>query len=301
MNSRQRRTFARKHSIQRTNFIFSSCGNDSVALMQYVKEWYPNDNNIVVYSDTGWAADFWYGRVRTVRAHAKKIGFKFAVTESEGMEALVRRKKGWPMAASEMQFCTNYLKIQPAIKYMNSVDDFGLPHFRTRCFTGVRREESQNRKNALALLKNSERHGGRNLHSPLVEFGEGERNELINKTGIPVLEHQSMECFPCICSNRSDFRKLSIYPDRIKEVAKIEREMGYTSKGNPRVMFRPYRHMGAIGIEEVVKWGMAERGKYKLPEAMRKIKEAKENKKNGHIDTFIENETLPCNSGFCGF
>ncbi len=277
MNSKQRRTFKRKRGIKQKNYIFSSCGNDSVALMQYCVEHFPNDENVVVYSDTGWAAVFWQARVDKVKAYAEKNNIKFVVTNSEGMEALVRRKKGWPMAASKMQFCTDALKIQPAIKYMNDNDDFGMPHFRTRCLTGIRREESKNRETAPAYIKHSEKHGSRPLTCPLIEFKEEKRNELINKTGIEVLPHSSMECFPCVCANRKDFRMLANYPEKINKIAVIEQEMGFTSKGKPRVMFRPYRHMGATGIRDVVKWGLAERGKY-----------GKEDK-------------LSCNSGFCGF
>ena len=228
----------------------------------------------MVYSNTGWEAPFWRSRVESVKLYAEKHRVKFVETKSEGMENLVRRKKGWPKPASSMQFCTDALKVQPAIKYMNSVDDFGQPHFRTRCLTGIRREESQNRKNAPAYIKQSERHGGRPLFCPLVKFNESQRDELIIETGLEILKHSSRECFPCVNSNRSDLRMLADFPERVKEIAKIEKEMGYTSKGKPRVMFRPYRHMGAVGIEEIVKWGLSERGKYK--------------------------KETPCSSGFCG-
>ena len=30
--------------------------------------------------------------------------------------------------------------------------------------------------------------------------------------------------------------------------------MGFTGKGKPRVMFRPKRHLGAVGIRNVVHW-----------------------------------------------
>jgi 3'-phosphoadenosine 5'-phosphosulfate sulfotransferase (PAPS reductase)/FAD synthetase len=277
MNSRQRRKLKRKLGIKRRIFIFSSCGNDSVALLKWAIDHYPNDEKIMVYSNTGWSAPFWDRRVKLVREYAEKNGVSFVETESEGMESLVRRKKGWPKPASNMQFCTNELKVQPAIKYMNSVDDFGSPHFRTLCLNGVRREESKNRENVPEFYGCSERHGGRKLRSPLVKMKEDQRNELIFETGLPILPHKSRECFPCINSNRSDFRMLAEYPERISKIEKIENEMGYTSKGKPRVMFRPYRHMGATGIREVVKWGLSERGKYQ------------------------KEESAPCSSGFCGF
>ena len=76
-----------------------------------------------------------------------------------------------------------------------------------------------------------------------------------------------MECFPCVCSNRSDLRALARDKKRINKIAKIEKEMGFTPNNKPRTMFRPYRHMNAIGIKEVVKWAIAERGQYKPEES----------------------------------
>ena len=51
---------------------------------------------------------------------------------------------------------------------------------------------------------------------------------------------------------------------RVRGKPRLE-DMGFTSKGNPRVMFRPYRHMGATGIREVVKWAHSSRGEYEPP------------------------------------
>ncbi|NIA28328.1 MAG: phosphoadenosine phosphosulfate reductase family protein [Actinobacteria bacterium] len=261
------------------NFIFSSCGNVSVALMQWAIENLSGET-FVVYSNTGWEAPFWHERVDEIKIYAEKNGLKFVTIESEGMEALVRRKKGWPMAASKFQFCSDELKVRPAREWMLEVD----PDLKGKCFTGIRREESEHRKDAPSFIRQSERHGGRDLFCPLVNFKTEQRNELIKKTGIEILPYPSMECFPCINSNRSNFRMLSNYPDIIDHIEKIENEMGYTRNGKKRTMFRPYRHMGAVGIREVVEWSLCSRGKYKKPD--------------------LENEQLsfmPCSSGFCGF
>jgi hypothetical protein len=107
------------------------------------------------------------------------------------------------------------------------------------------------------------RYEGRAMEFPLVTYKEKERDFTIDRSGLDILLHSSMECFPCVNSNRSDFRLLAKHPDRIQELVDLENEMGFTSKGKPRVMFRPYRHMGATGIREVVKWGLCGHGKYK--------------------------------------
>jgi len=243
----------------KTNIIFCSCGNDSVALIRWIYTNKNNCKNIVIYSNTGWAADFWQERVLNVKQLCEKYSIKFVEIGSEGMESLVKRKKGWPMPASPMQFCTEELKVRPAREYMLEID----PGLEADCYTGIRREESQNRKHAPKFIEQSEKHGGRDLYCPLAEYTEKQRDELINKTGLKILNHSSMECFPCVCSNRSDLIRLSKYPELIEKISKIEKEMGYTRNDKPRVMFRPYRHMGATGIKQVVSWALAGRGKYK--------------------------------------
>jgi len=243
----------------KTNFIFCSCGNDSLALIRWIYENKRSDQNIVIYSNTGWEADFWKDRIIDVKSICERYNISFVEIQSEGMESLVRRKKGWPMPASKMQFCTEELKVRPAREYMLEID----PELEADCYTGIRREESQNRKHAPSFIEQSERHGGRDLYCPLVDYTEEQRDKLIIETGLEILNHSSMECFPCVCSNRSDIIRLSEYPETINKIAKIEDEMGYTRNGKPRTMFRPYRHMGAIGINEVVAWALAGRGKWK--------------------------------------
>lgn len=175
------------------------------------------------------------------------------------MESLVRRKKGWPMCACKMQFCTYYLKTLPTLEWLRENDLFkqAVIHI------VIRREESQNRANHPYEIILDEKYEGRLQKFPLVEHKEMDRDFLIEKTGLDILLHSSMECFSCICSNRSDLIALSKDPQKIEEISKIENEMGFTRNNKPRVMFRPYRHMGATGIKEVIKWALAGRGKYK--------------------------------------
>ena len=236
---------------------FSSCGNDSIALIQFLHECGIKAVT-VAYNNTGWAIEWWHTRVEKTRALCESYGYKFEEIESIGMEQLVRDKKGWPMAASKMQFCTDFLKTGPSRLWLREYDPFGD----AICVTGVRREESQNRKDHPEHIRDS-KYEGRMRWFPLVEMKEPERDALIRRAGFDILPHGSMECFPCVCSNRSDFRMLSKYPSLIDKIEKIETEMGFTRNGKPRTMFRPYRHMGATGIREVVKWGIADRGKYK--------------------------------------
>lgn len=235
--------------------LLASYGNDSSALMQHAWELGLNDV-CVLYNDTGWAAPEWQERVMLGQAMADVYGFDFATTKSEGLEALVKRKKAWPRQG--MQFCTLHLKIEPTLAWLDKHDPMGL----ATCCVGVRREESNNRKDFPEYIESSANHGGRAVWAPLARVKEAERDALLARAGLPVLPHRSMECFPCINSNRADLVELAKRPAAVERVARIEGEMGHTAKGKPRTMFRPYRHMGATGIHEMVRWAGSARGEF---------------------------------------
>lgn len=92
-----------------------------------------------------------------------------------------------------------------------------------------------------------------------------------------VLPTRSQECCPCVNANREDQRQVP------EVVISIEAELGISSTGKPKTMFRPKSKMGAVGIVEVIRWAKAERGKY-LPIA----EEPDVGNGSG------------CDSGFCG-
>jgi len=248
--------------------IFASYGNDSIALIQWAADAGLCDV-AVVYSDTGWAADWWADRVTHGEEFAQAKGFATHRTTSEGMLDLVKRKKGWPMGGGAA-FCTAELKVLPGLAWLDAYD----PDGEVTCITGVRREESANRADAPEWVESSGKHGGRELWQPLVRHTSDQRDALLAKAGFEVLPHRSMECFPCVHANIDDLRMLT--PDRINLIDITEQEMGINSKGNARVMFRPKRHKGAVGIKAVHTWAMAPR-------------------RRDQIDALT-----PCNSGWCG-
>jgi 3'-phosphoadenosine 5'-phosphosulfate sulfotransferase (PAPS reductase)/FAD synthetase len=226
--------------------IFASGGNDSVALVQWAKD-NGLENVAVGYSDTGWAASEWPARIERFKVWVQSLGYEFHTIESEGMEALIRRKKAFP--ANRPKFCTYELKILPAKKWLDSID----PPSEAVCMVGVRREESAARQAWPEYVESSENHGGRSLWAPLATMVDDSRNDLITKAGWEVLPHRSKECSPCVNANRTDFRNLGLI--EIEKVRKNESEMN-------RTMFRPHRFHGAVGIDEVMRWAWSDRGKY---------------------------------------
>lgn len=281
--------------------VCCSFGNDSVALLQHmVDEGLSFD---VIYNDTGWAADGWGERVEMISEMlAERSGAKVHITESEGMEALVRRKKGWPMPASKMQFCTQALKERPTLELLEEID----PQGESVCVTGIRREESANRSTSPEYLHESPRHGGRDLWMPLVAMLRQERDELIRRFGVAVLPHSSRECHPCVCANKTDLRELASDEQRIAHIERIEIDMGFTRNEKPRTMFRPYRVGGGVGIRQAVAWGCGPRG-HRATFVPRPYVYSEQGATDGENDAAYEENTRQgllferqCDGGYCG-
>lgn len=252
------------------NIIFSSCGNDSVALIQWAIE-NKLPNLVVAYSDTKWAADFWLERVKRVKEFVEANNGIFHIIDSEGFEELAKRKKGFP--ANGMAFCSYELKIAPAMAWLDEVD----PNKEATCYTGVMRLESEKRKNWPEVVEESPNHGGRRLVSPMADFKIYQRDDLLKRAGFEILPHRSAECWPCVNANIKDIQLLR-EPD-IKRIEVLESDLGIGKRsGKPKYMFRSAKCGGAQGIREVKAW--ADHG-------------------GGHYSPDQE-DLFGCDSGFCG-
>lgn len=241
--------------------VLCSGGNDSIALIQWCFENCPGKDFLVVYNDTKWARWDWPARIKTIQDMLEERGVYLVIIESEGMEELVRRKKGWPMPASKMQFCTRYLKESPTLQFLQE-NDQGRDVI---VVTGRRREESENRARLPEYEKSTDKYAGRTVWNPLILVKEEERDSLIRRFGLDPLPHSSMECYPCVCSNKVDLGAIPKDDPKIAEIESIELSMGFTRNNKPRTMFRPYRVGGGVGIRQAIDWGHGPRG-YKSEE-----------------------------------
>jgi 3'-phosphoadenosine 5'-phosphosulfate sulfotransferase (PAPS reductase)/FAD synthetase len=248
--------------------IFASYGNDSAALIQWAHE-QRLQGVTVAYTNTGWAAHKWADRVRVSSAWAQSLGFQTVEIPSMGMAALVAMKQAWPRGGGgKFQFCTMHLKEAPALAWLDEVD----PGREAVCMVGIRRAESANRATFPEWTEESERHGGRMLHAPLVRHTERMRDALILRTPLEVLPHRSKECYPCVNARKGEIAAMD--ETAIVKVETIEQRAGINSKGNARVMFSPARHNGAEGIRAVV-----------------------EDARHGMTDLY---EPVGCDGGWCG-
>lgn len=232
------------------HYIFTSCGNDSLALIQWAHE-NKVSNVTAIYNNTGWSAPWWPERVSIAKEWVESLGFKFVETKGIGMEELVYNKKAWPRGGGgKFQFCTKFLKELPTIQWLDEND----PDCEGVCMVGIRREEGESSKSARLTMpewtEESERHGGRALWAPLVRHRTEDRNALLAKTPFEPLPYRSKECYPCVNAGKGELKLLP--EERIIDIERIENTAGVNSKGNQRVMFSPQRHNGAVGIRAVV-------------------------------------------------
>ena len=230
-----------------------SYGNDSIALIQWAREEGLQDA-VCLFSDTGWAADWWPARVENGETWARSLGFATDRTASMGMEGLVKWRRGWPGAAGG-RFCTEHLKILPYQRWLAQHD----PDKNLIAVCGVRRQESHARRSWPEWVEESNYDVGRPLWSPLVNFDNTRRDEMIRRAGWEPLPHRSRECWPCVKANKSDLVQLGQSEPDILRVEQIEKELGFTRKGMPKVMFRSAKRGGASGIREVLAWAAREK------------------------------------------
>lgn len=237
--------------------IFTSYGNDSVALIQWAADQGLQDV-VCVFSDTGWAAEWWKERVDRLEWWVHSLGFWTDRTKSIGFRGLAFEKKAFP--TQMYQWCSYRLKIEPGERWLAEND----PDARSVCLVGVRREEGPDRAEFPRFNATSPSHGGRVMLAPMADWSEEVRDEFIRRAGVEPLPHRSMECSPCINSNKADLR--AINEEDVAKAEKVELELnerfGPTRNGKPRTLFRPHRHMGAVGVREVVRWAHSKRGKY---------------------------------------
>ncbi len=252
------------------NIVFTSCGNDSIALLQWAFEQELPEIH-AAYSDTKWSSDDWPERVERVKQWVEASGGTFHTIESEGFESMAKRKKAFP--ANGMAFCSYILKIEPAMEWMESFD----PLKKATCLVGVMRLESERRKDWPVWIDESPNHGGRPLHSPLAKMSLFDRDALLDRAGFEVLHHRSLECSPCVNATIKDLQALT--DTDVQKVHELEVVLGVGKKsGKSKFMFRPHRMGGARGIHQVKE--RADRG--------------------GGDYSPLQDDMFGCDSGFCG-
>jgi 3'-phosphoadenosine 5'-phosphosulfate sulfotransferase (PAPS reductase)/FAD synthetase len=175
-------------------------------------------------------------------------------TDPLTFDLLAELKKCFP--ARRMQFCTEHLKLRPLLRWFASEAAALAEGFER--YTGVRADESQNRKN----LPESEWDElfDCTLHRPLLRWTKQQCFDFVLAAGEPINELYRLGfgrvgCTPCVNSNKDDIRLWAArFPEMIDKVSTWEKRVG-------RTFFRPVVKGGPLMcIDDMVRWSRTTHG-----------------------------------------
>jgi len=195
-----------------------SGGKDSTACLLWALNTLPKEDIIPYYIDTKWEHDAVYEYLDYLE---EKFDIKIIRLESEGMEALSKRKKMMPNRM--FRFCTENLKIKPAIEFYKTFQDKGIDFIN---ITGVRRDESEARANTESFVISQD--GIKTLH-PIAYWNTQRVFDYHKENGIDVNPlykkgFSRVGCYPCIYARKHE---LMIMEDKyLQRLRNLEDEIG---------------------------------------------------------------------------
>ena len=190
-----------------------SGGKDSTACLLWALETLPKEDIIPYYIDTKWEHDAVYEYLDYLE---KELDVKIKRIESEGMEALSKRKKMMPNRV--MRFCTHELKIKPATRFYEEIQEQGVDFINV---VGVRREESKARENTESF--NVSEQGIKTLY-PIAYWSTQRVFDYHKEKGIEVNPlykkgFKRVGCYPCIYASKHELMLMEDkYVDRLRNL-----------------------------------------------------------------------------------
>jgi 3'-phosphoadenosine 5'-phosphosulfate sulfotransferase (PAPS reductase)/FAD synthetase len=234
--------------------IFFSGGKDSQAALIWAVNKYGTDRCEAIFMDTGWENPVTYEHVKKT---AEIVGVKLVVISSQkydGMIGLVEKKKRFP--STKARFCTEELKVKPAIDYVLSQQENVI------VIEGIRSSESISRSKMSAEclyfkyyfepygydkrgkpktytyrkkdVKNWVSKYNADKVRPLFDFSAQQVIDYIQANGQTPnpLYYQGFTrvgCFPCIMAKHTEIKRIIDYhPGRWNELRVLEERMGST-------------------------------------------------------------------------
>ncbi len=220
------------------HILRSNYSNNSMALIQWAHEQQLKDV-IVVYVDTGWAAEGWLDYVSQCERFVQNVGFNIKhIKPVTPFEDIMEMKGGFP--SRQRQWCALHLKGIPFLKWIDEAD----PDTKATVLLPKSRVET-NFTDIPEYIESCEFNGERRVWQPLFNIDQLQRDALLARAGIAPLPYPSQECSPCINSTVTALRKLTT--SAIEKTAELEEELETT-------LFPPQDCNGASGIYAVVEW-----------------------------------------------
>lgn len=168
------------------------------------------------------------------------------------------------------QFCTEHLKRNMAVGYQLDLIDQG---YTVVSWQGVRRDESQNRRNA---KKYESAGGGLHIFRPLVDWSAADVFAYCAAKGIKPnpLYTQGMGrvgCMPCINANKAELKQIGMrFPDHIARIAEWEKLVLAASKrggatfipaeNGGKFVRNSLAHAKENDIYSIIEWAQTSRG-----------------------------------------
>ncbi len=258
-----------KHPRESLRFAFADTGNEHAAVHEYLNYLEQAigitiDRLKVNFDDRIAAKRRFIARDRRIgRRNGKKIRWTnkakrraLAVLYPTGNPYLDLCLWKGRFPSRRAQFCTQFLKTEPLIRYQNSLIDEG---YTVISWQGVRRDESINRRNVLQIEDSGE---GLWQYRPIADWTAAQVFEYHFKHGIKPnpLYKQGMSrvgCMPCINANKAEIREIAKrFPEHVERIAEWEKLVCAASKRGGSSFF-PNTHRDPIdkpNIWAVIKW-----------------------------------------------
>jgi 3'-phosphoadenosine 5'-phosphosulfate sulfotransferase (PAPS reductase)/FAD synthetase len=234
--------------------IFYSGGKDSQASMIWAVEKYGVEKCEAVFMDTGWENPVTYQHIIDT---TKQIGIELKILKSkkyDGMIDLAKQKSRFP--STKARFCTEELKVKPAIDYVLSLNENVI------VIEGIRKDESKARSKMQAECTyfkyyfeayGKDKNGKNKFHTyrakdvrdwcekynadkirPIFEWSAQQTIDYIIAAGqSPNMLYYNgftrVGCFPCIMARHGEVKRIiDNYPEKWEELQKAEKKLGST-------------------------------------------------------------------------
>lgn len=181
-----------------------------------------------VFFDTGWEHEATYEYLRGPLT--AKIGPIVEIGATEKMEELIARRGMFPSRVR--RFCTQQLKVIPAIKYMRDrMDSEGIEVVNT---VGIRRAESRAREklDEIEWSDDFDCYAWR----PIIEWSEQDVIDIHKRHGLApnplyLLGARRVGCWPCIMTSKAELALIArVDPGRIERIRALESSVSESAR-----------------------------------------------------------------------
>ena len=209
--------------------INCSGGKDSIAMLAWICENYPDVPKTVIFADTGWEhpdAEEW------TRNMTARFGLELQVTRSSTKTFLSMSEKRGMFPGMQTRQCTSDLKQGPIMTWMRrNIQDTTI----INCL-GFRSEESAGRSKVPRLVRNKrETNSKRTVWNwcPIKDWTEAQVLQYLAERDLPLHPvYQYLRRFSCrMCIFMTDHDVLQVSkndPEAIQIISDLEEKIGFT-------------------------------------------------------------------------